>query len=109
MLEQLNIGTIIFKQNIDKVRPYICIHVYKNKAGIPYNWLIIPVTTSNKVGVDNLVKIKHDILKDSYVKINNMTTIQIEDIKHIKISKHHLDNNNIRLIIYKIIKNFKSQ
>jgi mRNA-degrading endonuclease toxin of MazEF toxin-antitoxin module len=69
-------GSLIFIQEQDKRRPYLCIKVFTNNAGVPYNWLVLPVTSKNTVGEDNLYKIEHPKLsKESYVKLNNLKTI----------------------------------
>lgn len=105
----LEVGSIFFYKNgDDKERPYVCISVYTNKAGVPYNWLVLPITSSTKVGKDNLVKIEHPELSKSFAKINNMTTMQNLDVRKIKILNHHVDSYTIRSIIIKITKQFKS-
>lgn len=78
-------GNLIFIQEGDKRRPYICIKVFRNKAGIPYNWLVLPITSSTSVGTSNLFFIEHPKLhKKSYVKINNIQTIKWDEKYEIK-------------------------
>lgn len=78
-------GNIIFIQEGDKRRPHICVKVFKNKAGVPYNWLVLPITGSTSVGHDNLFQIEHPKLhKKSYVKINNIQTIRWDNDYEIK-------------------------
>ena len=70
-------GNLIFIQEGIKRRPYICVKVYRNKAGIPYNWLVLPITSSTAVGFENLFQIEHPKLnKKSYIKLNNIQTIE---------------------------------
>lgn len=103
----LEVGTIIFKYDRGKVRPFVCIHMYTNNAGVIYDYLIAPITSSNKLGNDNLIRIDHEILKKSYVKINNIQTISEDSLDGIKISKFKLDKENVRCVIIKIIKTLK--
>lgn len=88
-------GNLIFIQEGVKRRPYICVKVYRNKAGIPYNWLVLPITSSTAVGFENLFQIEHPKLnKKSYIKLNNIQTIKWNDTYEIKnkIDKSLLDN-----------------
>lgn len=87
-------GNLIFIQEGSKRRPYICVKVFKNNAGVPYNWLVLPITSRISVGFNNLFKINHPKLhKESYAKINNMQTIPWNDNYEIKkkINKDELD------------------
>ena len=78
-------GNLIFIQEGEKRRPYICVKVYRNKAGIPYNWLVLPITSSMSVGNENLYQIKHPKLhKTSFVKINNIKTIAWDENYEVK-------------------------
>lgn len=100
-------GNLIFINEGTKRRPYICIKVYKNKAGVPYNWLVLPITSSTSVGMDNLFKIEHPKLhKESYVKLNNMHCITWDPTHEIKnkINKETLDK-----LINKICKKLKNE
>ena len=73
-------GNLIFIPEGDKRRPYVCIKVFRNKVGIPYNWLVLPVTSSTSGGAANLFPIEHPKLhKKSYVKINNIQTIKWDE------------------------------
>lgn len=95
-------GSIIFIQEGIKRRPYICIKVFRNKAGVPYNWLVLPITSTTSVGYDNLFPIKHPKLnKKSYVKINNIQTIKWDDKYEIK-SK--INDEQLDKLIEKICK-----
>jgi mRNA-degrading endonuclease toxin of MazEF toxin-antitoxin module len=73
------VGSLLFiedKKDSSKKRPYICIHVFTNKAGVPYDWLIVPITSTDKVGTENLVEVEHNKLCcKSYAKINNIESI----------------------------------
>lgn len=69
-------GNLIFIKEKDKKRPYICVKVFRNNAGVPYNWLVLPITSSGAVGKNNLFPIEHPKLKKvSFVKLNNIQTI----------------------------------
>ena len=88
-------GNLIFIQEGEKRRPYICVKVYRNKAGIPYNWLVLPITSSTSVGEENLCPIEHPKLhKTSFVKINNIQTIVWDERYEVKskINQQLLDN-----------------
>ena len=78
-----DVGSLLFIQDkIDsnKKRPHICIHVFTNDAGIPYNWLVLPITSIDTVGKGNLVEVKHRKLKStSYAKLNNIISIPWND------------------------------
>jgi len=105
----LTIGSVFFKSDHGKVRPYVCLHIYKNKVGIPYDYMIAPITTSTAVGIKNLVHINDtEKTKKSYVKINNIQTIQSSELNDIEISRIKLDSKSTRLIILKIIKTLKN-
>lgn len=103
----LKIGTILYKEHMGKTRPFVCISKYTNNAGVVYNYLIAPITSSSKLGDENLVAINHDLLKGSFIKINNIQTIQEVDLDSVKISKFQLDKTEIRYAIVKIIKILK--
>lgn len=106
MVRNAKEGNLIFIEESDgKRRPFLCVKVYKNKAGVPYNWLVVPITSSNSVGITNLYPIKHPKLhKKSYVKINNIQTIIWDDKYEVKskINKQTLDK-----IINKICKSLE--
>ena len=76
---------IFLKNTIDqKRRPYICIAVFKNNAGVHYNYLVVPLTTKTTIGLSNLVLVKHHKLKqESYAKLCNIVTISADDIEEI--------------------------
>lgn len=87
-------GSLIFVQEGSKRRPYVCVKVFRNRAGVPYNWLVLPITSSISVGHENLFPIEHPKLhKKSYVKINNIQTIKWDERYEIKnkINKTTLD------------------
>jgi hypothetical protein len=77
------VGSLLFiKDKLDetKQRPYICMHVFSNNAGIAYNWLVMPITSNDSVGTDNLVEVTHrKLTSKSWVKINNLQTIAWSD------------------------------
>ena len=63
-----------------KKRPHMCICVFTNNAGIKYDWLVVPITSTTTIGANNLVKVEHPKLKiPSYAKINNVRTVTTED------------------------------
>lgn len=72
-------GSLLFiqdKYTTAKRRPFICIHVFRNRAGVAYNWLIVPITSTHTVGESNLIEVKHERLKiPSYAKISNIESI----------------------------------
>lgn len=76
-------GSLIFiKDEHDplKRRPFICVHVFTNNAKVPYNWWVIPITSKNTIGLDNLVEIKHQRLSTiSWAKINDLHSIKWND------------------------------
>jgi len=78
-----DVGNLLFiKDKIDanKRRPFMCMHVFTNKAGVPYNWLIVPITSKDSVGQENLVEITHvKLATKSYAKINNLECISWND------------------------------
>lgn len=85
-MSKAEVGSLLFikdKNDTSKKRPYICIHVFTNTAGVPYDWLIVPITSTDKVGVENLVEVAHTKLcTKSYAKINNLESISWnEDIE----------------------------
>ena len=64
-----------------KRRPYMSITVFYNNAGVPYDYLLVPITSVKTVGSKNLVKIDHPKLKkDSYCKLNNLFIVPAVDI-----------------------------
>lgn len=77
------IGSLIFikdEHDSEKRRPHICVAVFKNNAGVPYNWWVIPITSKSTIGIDNLVEVKHQKLKMvSYAKINDLHSIKWEE------------------------------
>lgn len=78
-------GNLIFIKEKDKKRPYICIKVFRNNAGVPYNWLVLPITSSDSVGRSNLFPIEHRKLKKvSFVKLNNIQTITWDESFEVK-------------------------
>lgn len=77
-------GALLFiedKLDATKKRPFMCVHVFRNKAGVPYNWLVLPITSKDSVGKDNLVEVGHDKLgkAQSYAKLNNIESISWND------------------------------
>lgn len=101
-----SVGSLVLKlDKAGKKRPFVCIHVFQNKAKIPYNWLFIPVTSKGTIGDDNLVKIKHMVLRNPvYAKINNMVIFNEDEVEDSEEVKYKIKKKYIRLIINKIIK-----
>jgi len=104
------VGSLLFKQdNTDpaKKRPYICVHVFTNAIGIPYNWLIVPITSTATVGVDNLVEVVHKKLTlKSYAKISNIESISWVSRK-IEVSKLKFCSQCVRDVQEKLENIFK--
>ncbi len=77
------VGSLLFikdKNNATKKRPFMCIHVFTNTAGVPYDWLVVPITSKECVGTNNLVEVGHTKLSaKSYAKINNIESISWND------------------------------
>lgn len=78
------VGSLLFlkdRNDENKKRPCMCIHVFSNNAGVPYNWLIVPITSTNTVGTDNLVEVQHGKLCSvvSYAKLSNIESISWND------------------------------
>lgn len=73
------IGSLLFMQdkyNATKKRPYICVQVCRNNAGVIYNWLLVPITSKNIVGTDYLTEVRHPRLSlRSYAKISNIESV----------------------------------
>lgn len=98
-------GSLIFIQESEKRRPYLCIKVFRNTAGVPYNYLVLPITSKTTVGMENLVAIVHPKLsKESYVKLNNIQTIKLPEDVEIKAKINNDLLDHIINIIYKLLK-----
>lgn len=98
------IGSLLFiqdKNDTSKKRPHICIHVFTNRAGVPYNWLLLPITSKTMVGTDNLIEVKHQKLHSiSYAKLNNIESVSWSDdieISKRKFAKKYVDQCRTRL------------
>lgn len=105
-----DVGSLLFiedKNNKSKRRPFICVYVFKNKAGIPYDWLIIPITSTRTVGDDNLVRVEHKKLcLESYAKISNIESISWRD--EIEVAKQKFDDHYVKDITKKLNDIFKT-
>ena len=103
-MTKAEIGSLLFikdKNDTTKKRPYICIHIFTNKVGVPYDWLIVPITSTDNVGLDNLVEVEHNKLYcKSYAKINNIESISWND--DIEVAKKRFNNKCIRDIQSKL-------
>lgn len=54
--------------------------MFSNEAGVPYDWLVMPITSHDSVGAENLVEVAHvKLASTSYAKINNMKCISWSD------------------------------
>jgi hypothetical protein len=99
------IGSLLFIKDTNdatKKRPFMCIYVYRNKAGIPYDWLVIPISSKSVVNEDYLVTIEHPKLnKVSYAKLNNINSISWS--KEIEVAKLKFDNKYVRDVQERII------
>lgn len=98
-----DVGSLLFILDPDtgKRRPHVCVHVFKNNAGVKYDWLVLPITSTGTVGNRNLVSLEHKKLKkNSFAKLNNITTIKADseieiaedkfDVKYIESIKSRL-------------------
>jgi mRNA-degrading endonuclease toxin of MazEF toxin-antitoxin module len=98
------IGSLLFikdKNDTSKKRPYICIHIFTNKVGVPYDWLIVPITSTDNVGMDNLVQIEHSKLCcKSYAKINNIESISWNE--EIEVAKKKFESIYIKDVTDKL-------
>lgn len=94
-----NVGSLLFIADplSGKKRPHICIGVFTNNAGVKYDWLVLPITSVDTVGSNNLIPVKHRKLKkNSYAKINNIKTITAD--ADIEIADELFDKEYIELI-----------
>lgn len=98
------VGSLLFikdKNDETKRRPYMCVYVFTNNAGVPYDWLIIPITSTNKVGMDNLVEVSHrKLCCKSYAKINNIESISWNE--EIEVSKQKFGKKHVKDVIQKL-------
>lgn len=82
-VKKADVGSLLFMQDeldVEKTRPFICVHVFSNEAGVPYDWLVMPITSNDGVGADNLVEVTHaKLATKSYAKLNNMKCISWND------------------------------
>ena len=94
-----NVGSLLFITDPEsgKKRPHICIGVFTNNAGVKYDWLVLPITSVDTVGSNNLIPVSHKKLKkNSYAKINNIKTIVADT--NIEIAEEPFDEEYIELI-----------
>lgn len=98
------VGSLLFikdKNDSSKKRPYICLHVFTNRAGVPYDWLVVPITSTDSVGNENLVEVAHPKLSvPSYAKLNNIESISWND--EIEIAKKKFDAIYVRDVTEKL-------
>lgn len=92
------VGSLLFMQDRNdatKKRPYICVQICRNNAGVPYNWIIVPITSALTVGEDYLTEVKHKMLTlKSYAKISNIESVSWRD--EIKVVKERFDTQYVR-------------
>ena len=104
------VGSLLFirdKNEPAKKRPFICIHVFTNKSGVPYDWLIVPITSTSTVGAENLVEVKHvKLTLKSYAKISNIESISW--VKKIEVAKVKFEQQNVRDVKEKLEHIFKN-
>lgn len=87
----------------NKRRPYMCINVFSNNAGVPYDYLLAPITSTKTVGNKNLVKIDHPKLKkDSYCKLNNIFIVPAEQMSNYDASEILFDEDIINSVVDKL-------
>lgn len=105
-VKKADVGSLLFmKDELDaeKTRPFICVHVFSNEAGVPYDWLVMPITSNDGVGSENLVEVKHEKLASvSYAKLNNMKCISWSD--KIELSSKKFKKQYVKDILSKLKK-----
>ena len=102
-INQVDVGSLIFISDpkSGKKRPHVCVSVFRNESGVPYNWMVIPITSVATVGFENLIEIEHPKLKrQSYAKINNLTCIKA--MENIEIAKTQIAYNYLLEIAVRI-------
>lgn len=98
-----DVGSLLFIPDPkgSKKRPHICIKVFTNLAGVPYDWLVIPITSTVTVGMDNLMEVEHPKLSlKSYAKINNITCVKASD--KIEVAKMSFSKDCVKSIAVRI-------
>lgn len=101
--KKVEVGSLLYLKDLrtNKNRPYVCIHIFKNNARVAYDWLVVPITSKNKVGVNNLVEIHHPkLFKKSYAKLSNILSIPCSS--EIKVSSTKFDGATVRDVISKL-------
>jgi mRNA-degrading endonuclease toxin of MazEF toxin-antitoxin module len=105
-VKKAEVGSLLFmKDELDaeKTRPFICVHVFSNEAGVPYDWLVMPITSNDGVGTENLVEVTHEkLISTSYAKINNMKCISWSD--KIELSSKKFKKQHVKDILGKLKK-----
>ena len=83
-----------------KQRPYLCITAFYNSAGVIYEYLLVPITSSTSVGERNLVQISHEKLKkDSYCKLNNILVVSRKDIENYECIKQKFERTVVKEVL----------
>jgi len=99
------IGSLLFikdTKDATKKRPFICVRVFRNNANIPYDWLVIPITTKCIIKPKYLVELSHPKLNQvSYAKLNNITSISWNN--EIEVAKVKFDDKYVKDVQQKII------
>jgi len=99
------IGSLLFIKDTNdatKKRPFMCIQVFRNKAGIIYDWLVIPITSKNVIREEYLVSILHPKLNQiSFAKLNNITSISWSN--EIEVAKVKFEDKYVRDVQERII------
>lgn len=95
-------GSCVFirrqRDNVSKKVAHMILAVGKNDAGIPYNWIGIPITSKETVGEKNLVEINHPKLKmKSYAKIIDPHTFKY-NAKYMELSIPFSDEDLDRVL-----------
>lgn len=100
---QADVGSLLFIPDPmnGKKRPHICVSVFRNESGVPYNWLVVPITSTVTVGAHNLVEVMHPKLhKLSYAKLNNLTSIKANAL--IEVAKKHFTDDYLHKVAVRI-------
>lgn len=103
------VGSLLFiedKNDAAKKRPYMCIYVFRNEAGVPYDWLIVPITSTDTASKKYLVPVGHVKLNmRSYAKISNIESISWN--KKIEVAKKLFEPQYVKDVQEKLRNIFK--
>lgn len=99
------VGSLLFITDINdktKKRPFMCIRVFRNNANIPYDWLVVPISSKSVMREEHRVQLTHPKLNQvSYAKLNNITSISWQ--KEIEVAEVKFSDKQVRDVQEKII------